>query len=446
MFDFDLELVGTLILVAGIVARPHILKKMGKDTLLAKIIYFAALMIFVFPFYLYQPKLTFTSLDDNSAKELVSVILQQESFKEFGYINNVEWAPFSEDRNLYNIKADVTSNGEPYHIYMQPTCKFFQGCEVTMDKVLVVHDSELNIPVNHIDEHTFEKRLCSDRYVQYMLTENHIRTAFTALFEHTGKMPGTTASQSIKTINVSNIVKSNPGELSDRLKKLRLLNSCRATFELNGDFILKQNKTNLMPLILYLFDKSESQNDHYTIVSNVDYNIFVNHDGQILLSAQPFNQQKAEKLKHLGQQTVAKQETSTDKSKSIPIDAQIQLNDDITELYGEQWKSLTAYEQKYITDNREIMQQKTKKILSNVSRVNIPSDLRVNTHNIIEFCLYPDGNIAEMKFVERSGFQILDDTTKEVIQYAYSRYPRPTQKTHIRYKVEYNLKDKKTSH
>lgn len=116
------------------------------------------------------------------------------------------------------------------------------------------------------------------------------------------------------------------------------------------------------------------------------------------------------------------------------------VSENIKEAYGDAFGKLSEGEQKYILDNQEIMRRITQEVLTRVGRVNLPNNLRVNASNIIEFDLYPNGDISEIRFIDKSGFYILDDTTKETIEYAYSRYPRPDQKTLIRYKVGYYLR------
>ena len=116
------------------------------------------------------------------------------------------------------------------------------------------------------------------------------------------------------------------------------------------------------------------------------------------------------------------------------------LLSNIKDAYGESFGELSPGEQKYILDNQEVMRRITQQVLNRVGRVNIPGDMRVNSSNIVEFYLYPNGDISEIKFVNKSNFYILDDTTKETIEYAYSKYPRPAQKTRIRYKVGYYLR------
>jgi outer membrane biosynthesis protein TonB len=115
------------------------------------------------------------------------------------------------------------------------------------------------------------------------------------------------------------------------------------------------------------------------------------------------------------------------------------ISQDIKELYGEEFGKLSAGQQKYIIDNQEIMRRITQQVLTRVARVNIPRDLNVNRSNVIEFYLHPNGDMTDFKFLKKSGYYVLDDTTKETIEYSYSRYPRPKEKTLIRYNVFYNL-------
>lgn len=135
----------------------------------------------------------------------------------------------------------------------------------------------------------------------------------------------------------------------------------------------------------------------------------------------------------------AKSEDSASKQK-VTKTRSSRINENIKEAYGDVFGKLSEGEQKYILDNQEIMRRITQEVLNRVGGVNIPNNLRVNTSNIIEFYLFPNGDISEVKFINKSGFYILDDTTKETIEYAYSRYPRPDQKTLVRYKVGYYLR------
>ena len=112
---------------------------------------------------------------------------------------------------------------------------------------------------------------------------------------------------------------------------------------------------------------------------------------------------------------------------------------DMKKLYGSKWGQLTEGQQKYMLDNQEIMRRITQEILTRVARVNLPNNLAVNRSNVVEFYLHPNGDMSDFRFLSKSGIYVLDDTTKETMEYAYSRYPRPKEKILIRYNVFYNL-------
>ncbi len=132
----------------------------------------------------------------------------------------------------------------------------------------------------------------------------------------------------------------------------------------------------------------------------------------------------------------SKQEKKATRKSSVAASS---INNNIKELYGEEFGKLTPGQQQYIIDNQEIMRRITQQVLTRVARVNLPRDLNVNRNNVVEFYLHPNGDMTDFKFLHKSGYYVLDDTTKETIEYAYSRYPRPKEKTLIRYNVYYNL-------
>lgn len=115
------------------------------------------------------------------------------------------------------------------------------------------------------------------------------------------------------------------------------------------------------------------------------------------------------------------------------------VSDSIQKLYGDKFGELSEGEQKYILDNQELMRRITQGVLNRYGRSRIPDNLRADEMNTVEFYLHPDGSISNLHFLKNSRFAILDDTTQETIEIAYSKYPRPEQKTLIRYRVWYNL-------
>lgn len=125
--------------------------------------------------------------------------------------------------------------------------------------------------------------------------------------------------------------------------------------------------------------------------------------------------------------------------KSTKSTAGSNVSSNLQELYGEEFGKLTPGQQKYILDNQEIMRRITQQVLNRVARVNLDGSLRVNSSNVIEFYLHPNGDMSDFRFISKSGYFELDDITKETIEYAYAKYPRPAEKTLIRYNVFYHL-------
>ena len=126
--------------------------------------------------------------------------------------------------------------------------------------------------------------------------------------------------------------------------------------------------------------------------------------------------------------------------RSNSSDSMTKVSDNIQKLYGDKFGELSSGEQKYILDNQETMRRITQAVLDRYGRSKIPDNLRADETNTIEFYLHPDGSISNIHFLNNSRFSILDDTTKETIELAYAKYPRPEQKTLIRYRVWYNLR------
>ncbi|ADR34217.1 TonB family protein [Sulfuricurvum kujiense DSM 16994] len=122
-----------------------------------------------------------------------------------------------------------------------------------------------------------------------------------------------------------------------------------------------------------------------------------------------------------------------------PVKSSTKLTDSIQRLYGDKFNQLSEGEQKYILDNQEVMRRITQSVLDRYGHSRIPDNIRINDTNMVEFYLHPDGSISDMRLLKNSQLSILDDTTREVIELAYAKYPRPQQKTLIRYRVWYNL-------
>ena len=163
---------------------------------------------------------------------------------------------------------------------------------------------------------------------------------------------------------------------------------------------------------------------------------------------------KAQKENNTTKEKVKKEKTtnplyallSQDKSseekevKTVKNSSANNINQNIKELYGDEFGKLSVGQQEYILDNQEIMRRITQEVLTRQASVANLNSINVNKSNVIEFYLHPNGDMSDFKFLDKSGYFVLDDITKATIDFAYSKYPRPKEKTLIRYNVFYNLR------
>lgn len=166
-----------------------------------------------------------------------------------------------------------------------------------------------------------------------------------------------------------------------------------------------------------------------------------------ILSAKPVEKKPIKEIKKITQKKVVSDldwltEDKSDEikpSKNIKKSNGASAGKNIQELYGSDFGKLSEGQQKYILDNQEIMRRITQQVLNRQASVSNINGLNVNRSNVVEFYLHPNGDMTDFKFLQQSGYFILDDITKSTIEFAYSKYPRPTETTLIRYNVFYNL-------
>lgn len=105
-------------------------------------------------------------------------------------------------------------------------------------------------------------------------------------------------------------------------------------------------------------------------------------------------------------------------------------------LYGKQYFSFSKEEKKYIKNNISLIGKITQKYLKypNVS---------IRTHqsgiNVVEFTLWPNGDIKNLNLIDSSQYTALDQNSINTIKIAYKDYPKPVVATKIRIYVNYIL-------
>jgi periplasmic protein TonB len=143
----------------------------------------------------------------------------------------------------------------------------------------------------------------------------------------------------------------------------------------------------------------------------------------------------------LKDQIVDKEKSIQDKtlenflSQKEPINKEI-LNE-LSRLYGEEYKSFTKVQKAYLEKNLNNFQVITQRVLSRLGYPKLAAKLRISGVNIVEFMFHPDGSISDLKITNSSGYEIFDKYSLELIEIAYKDYPRPSTSTKLKFNVNY---------
>jgi protein TonB len=124
-------------------------------------------------------------------------------------------------------------------------------------------------------------------------------------------------------------------------------------------------------------------------------------------------------------------------SQKEPVNKDI-LNE-LEKLYGKEYETFTKIQKAYIERNLENFQTITQKVLTRLGYPPLAAKLKIGGVNIIEFMFHPDGSITNLKVIDTSGYNILDEYSLELIQIAYKNYPKPETSTKLRFHVQYRL-------
>lgn len=111
-------------------------------------------------------------------------------------------------------------------------------------------------------------------------------------------------------------------------------------------------------------------------------------------------------------------------------------NQEIKDLYGEEFGSLDAEQRQFIKNNLSGIGRITQRYLKYPT---IAGKMGQQGDNIVEFYLHPNGDISELKLLTPSGFRLLDENSIHTIKIAYKDYPYPSVKTKIRIRVMYRI-------
>ena len=121
-----------------------------------------------------------------------------------------------------------------------------------------------------------------------------------------------------------------------------------------------------------------------------------------------------------------------------------EINRAITEkefraLYKDEFDHYTPNQKKFIKTNLSLIQAITQRTLTRRGYPPFAAQQRIQGVNVVEFYLHPNGDISDLKVITSSGFSVLDDNSIDTIEAAYKDYPRPAEKTKIRFYIHYRI-------
>ncbi len=108
-------------------------------------------------------------------------------------------------------------------------------------------------------------------------------------------------------------------------------------------------------------------------------------------------------------------------------------------LYKDEFDHFTPTQRRFIRNNLNRIQAITQHYLTMRGYPPFAVEERMQGVNVVEFYLWPNGDITDLKVISSSGYAVLDDNSLDTIRTAYKDYPRPKEKTKIRFYIHYQL-------
>ena len=142
----------------------------------------------------------------------------------------------------------------------------------------------------------------------------------------------------------------------------------------------------------------------------------------------------------LGNNNIEQKINNIQQNKLIDIKA-INKLDDITKkyinLYGNEYFKFSVETKKFLNKNLKTIAEITQFYLK---YPNIAIKMKQQGTNIVQFFLYPNGDIKNVKITSETGYNSLDKNSIRTINIAYKDYPLPKEKTKIIIYITYYLK------
>jgi len=108
-------------------------------------------------------------------------------------------------------------------------------------------------------------------------------------------------------------------------------------------------------------------------------------------------------------------------------------------LYRDEFDHFSPKQKKFIKNNLAKIQGITQHYLTVRGYPYFAGRMGQQGTNVIEFYLLPNGDITDLKIITPTGYEQLDQNSLDTIKAAYKDYPRPKEKTKIRFYIHYSI-------
>ena len=277
MFEITSGWIGPFVIVLGVMLRKPILKKLNKEGAVANIVYVASLFALSLPFYLYQFKFTLFTLNEKSAKEMVTQALRYDLLKKYRLTKIETVKPLDKKGSRFFVKAGLVNeqDGRRYSMYLRPECKLLEGCAAGLDDIVIVDENAETTPRAETD--LFDPRTCQDEILKEVIIKNFVKPFFKLIFEKYNKIKHSSA------YTLDRVAVQDPDRSELKIKnvedsKNRFNNSCRATLEIEGDFNIDNNEKMTKLILSSMFDRIQRVNGRYKITTKLFYNVYTNDE------------------------------------------------------------------------------------------------------------------------------------------------------------------------
>jgi len=109
-------------------------------------------------------------------------------------------------------------------------------------------------------------------------------------------------------------------------------------------------------------------------------------------------------------------------------------------LYKDEFDHFTPNQKEFIKNNFSRIQGITQHYLTVRGYPYFAGQMGQQGVNVVEFYLLPNGDITDLKIIKPTGFEQLDQNSIDTIKAAYKDYPRPKEKTKIRFYIHYIIR------